>query len=643
MKYHLFDKGNLLVFALLALATFILHSLIFSKQLDYGFRDVDWLVLYSFKLYDKFSLNGLLQEVKFLGVYIPEAYYVGILEKFIGLYPSNLHLVTHIFKIITAFVIYIVIYKIFERKLLAFITSVLYTISYTHAGVLFQLASGGYFLTSIWMLLFLAAYYYSLKSKKILRWSIISGVLLVITLLLKPERMYPLVFLIFLLELFVLSMQNFKKYIWKQSLKRIFLIFLPVMIIYLIYKVLFKDVPTGFAPGQFSVNTNVRLDSIMKGNFQLLIYPFSSVGSIFLYEDYWKILGRLNFQNFGSFLFSLILGPILRLGLVTTFLMSFINKKFYKLTMLIMTPVFIFGLIIYSLNLNWQRINPSMRIHFDPSLLGIPAIFGFYIFVLGIFIITTWIKNRDKSLIPLICGFSFSFLFIFLTWLPSDLQLSFMGPQRYLSIPSLGIGLFISGLLVIVFEGIREKKIFKGFAWMIFLILIPIVYINYQVASKFFDYELTFAGLRGTEQARMKNKFLEITGKISKDEKSLFYFDETADKDNGYFDEGTVIAGFEFWTNVNKDGTLNNFPEPGMMRTNIQCPEHTHLNCIDILKAGLAVEKGQRGIWYKDPIRGNKDFFYPLSNFYAMRFINKDIIDIRQEVLRELGEASQSK
>lgn len=629
---------NLLAIFFLLLVTIVLDWFFFSKQLHYGFRDVDWQVLYFFKLFGNISSHHLWGEIKELGVYASESYYVGVLEQFIGINFVKLHLVTHVFKIFSAIAIYFLIMLVFKRKLLAFITSIIYTISYTHAGAFFQLASGAYFLTTIFMVLFLTTYYYSISGRNILKWSTATGILLVITFLLKPERMYPLVALVLSIELVIVAFSKFKKDILIISSKRTMLILLPFVILSLFYYALLKYFPLGLSPNQFSIVANLRFESIMKGNFQLFLYPFASFGSIFLFEGYWKWLGQLNFQNFFDFLSSLIIGPILRLGIFTFILLAFIYKKPLRLTLLVTALVFVFSVIIYVLNINWQNIPPAARIHFDPNLIGIPAIFGSYIFILGCIVCFRWIKNHDVTFAPLALGLYFAFLFILLTWIPSDLQLVFMGPQRYLSIPSIGTSLFIAGLLVIIYDRIKTVRAIKDFAPVIFLLLIPLIMINYQVASKFFDYELTYAGLRGNEQTRMKNQFRQLVGKISQEEKSLFYFDETMDKENGYFDEGTVMAGFEYWTRVNMDGTLNHFPDPGMMRTNVQCPQHTHQNCIDILKAGLAMVDGERGIWYQDPIRvklGQR--FFKLSNFYAVRFINKQLIDIRAEVLRELN------
>ncbi len=635
---NLLRKENLLTILFLFIAVIFLEGLVFSNQLNYGFRDVDWQVLYYFKLFGNLSLNHLLQEIKVLGVYIPESYYVGLLVKFVGLEFVHLHLITHFLKIFSAISLYLLLFKIFTNRLLAFISSLIYTISYTHAGALFQLSSGGYFLAILSMNSFLTSYYDTLVRRITSKIIILMIFLFILTFLLKPERMYPLVPLIILTEFFILVINRFKQDVVTNSLKRTLPVFLSFTLFYLFYHTLFTNgVSTGFTPNQFFLGTTIKIKSILNGNLQLLLEPFASFGSIFLYGDYLKILGQLNFQSFPQFISSLIFGPILRLGFVSLVFFSIFGKKSFQLIFSILILIFCFGVVIYTLNFNWQHLIISTRIHFDPNLIAIPSILGFYILVLNGILFIRWLKNKDQTLIPAILGTAFSFLFIILTWISSDIVLIFMGPQRYLSIPSIGTSVFISGLLVIFFNRLKQIKLTKQFSWIIFLLLVPLLVINYQVANNFFEDELKFAGVRGSDQNKMKSKFRQQVGEINTKEKSLFYFDESQDRDNAYSNEGTVLAGFEYWIKINKDGTLNNLPTPGMIRSTRQCPEHTHLSCIKVLKDGLGTENGDKGIWYTDPLRGNIPNFYKLNNFHAYRFVNKDIIDIREEVLKDLN------
>lgn len=633
---NLLNKKDSFIIVFLVIVLLIFNTLIFGLQLDYGFRDVDWMSLYYYKLFGVFPLSNLIEVIKVNGVYTHQVYYVGFLEQIFGLNFKLLHLSSQIFKILAAMSFYFLTIVVFRNKLLAFLTSILYTISFTHAGPLFQLSTGSYFPGVIMMNLFLIGYWMLISEVKKLKWIIWANIFLLAAFLVVTERMYPLIPLIFLGEFFLVI---YKKESLVSISKRLLYLFFPIFSIFLIYTIWFKSLAAvGFSPNQFFVGTDFRIKTIQNGNWQLLLYPFASFGSMFLHGEYWKYLGQVNTQSLTSYIFSLVFGPLLKLGILSLALLFFVVKRPLKYTAAILTTEFLFGMIIYWMFNNWMKLDTLYRIHFDLNQTVNPTLFGFFILAFTVIFFIEWKRTRNSALLPLIIGSIFSWMFIFFTWIPSDIQLLFIGPQRYLSFPSIGISLFISGILIIIFNNLRKRNSTRSFAWMVFLMLIPFFLINYRIANDFFNDELSHAGMRGVDQTIMKNSFKDLTPNISKQERSLFYFDETADKDNGYFDESTVLAGFEFWTKFNKDGELDDFPYPGMLRTNVQCPKHTHQDCIDIMREGLAIINGEKGIWYKDVIRGQTEpRFYKLSNFYALRFINKNLVDIRKEVIEELN------
>ena len=189
-----------------------------------------------------------------------------------------------------------------------------------------------------------------------------------------------------------------------------------------------------------------------------------------------------------------------------------------------------------------------------------------------------------------------------------------------------------------MFSKFRKFTKVRHFAPAILLITIPIIIINMKISKAFFDYELHDVGMDGAEQTRMKNEFWSIVPNMSNDERSLFYFDETADKENGYFDESTIIAGLESWALFDHGKNLiKERPEPGILRTNIQCPEISHESCIQFMRSSLTKVNGEEGILYADWVRyPDKPRFYKLENLYAFRFINKHLVNIKEEVLKEL-------
>lgn len=633
---------NLLIFLLLAISVWILQNIILRSHLEYGFRDGDWFDIRRFLTFGDLTLDDFIANLKVNAAYTYQLYYPGLLTKLYGLNFGNLNQATHLFKFLATLAIFPMVLVVTKNKMTAFITTLIYSVAYPTIGPLFSLVTGGYFVTIIFLSFFLIIYW-NLINQTSLNFKLIIGtqVLFILTLILGPERMYPLIPLIIIVE-FLLILKKPASQTIKTSLIRLFSLLLPLVVFYLIYSIWFKDQinPSYFAP-QFLIAIKIRYESILAGNWQLILYPFASFGSLFLYGDHLNFLGSFNTTSFSSFLSHFLFRQMLIFSIITIFLMRLISKKPYKLILITLLPTFIFGLIIFLMSKNWQGINSGARIHFDTNFVGIPAIFGFYLSALNLSFFFAWLRGNDekKLIFPIFLGSAVSFLFIFFTWIGSDVQLLFTGPQRYLTTPAIGSSLSLAGLIVLIFNQLKKVRVTKYLAWLSILIVVQIILINADITKKFFDYELNYAGMRGSDQTRIKNKFWSIAPNISNNEISLFYFDESQDIENGYFDETAIMAGFEDWIQFDHGRLIVvNRPFPGMLRTNIQCPEHTQQSCFEILKKGLIRQNGEWGILYKDPIRqplGNR--FFKLNNFYAMRFINRDLVDIRKEILDQLG------
>lgn len=646
-KSYIYIKHNLktfLVFAGLAILTFILQAVVYENHLKYGFRDGDWWLLYDFYNYGSLSLDHLVKTWQNHGIYTYQIYYIGFANSLVGLDFPKLYQIMHISKLLATLSIFPLILTITKSRLSAFLTTIIFSVGYPIAGAMFMYVTGGYFLAIISMSFFFISYKHTFDvSPPRFSRSIVTLFLLLLTLFLNTERMYILLPLIPFIELFWLWRQNFSKRALKNVILRLSIILLPILIFFIAYYLWINSyVDQSRFASSFIPQISLRFESISDGNWQLLLYPFASFGSMFLYGEFWNFFGNINTQSFPGFISNFITRPMVIFSLSTIFLMWLISKKPVKLILTTLIPVLIFAIIIFWMNYNWQFINKDVRIHFDVNLLGMPAIFGFFILALSFSIFLAWLRLKDekgKLLMPLFLGPAFTFLFILFTWLGSDIQLIFMGPQRYLTIPAIGTSLFMGALIVLLYNSLKNIKFTKHFAWLIFFALIPLILINAKVTREFFDYELKVVGMDGTEQTRMKNKFWSLFPNISSYEPSLFYFDETTDPDHGYFNESTIMAGFTDWIQFDQGQTiLKNAPDPGMLRTSVQCPRHTHANCLEILKKSFVVNDGMRGFLYKDPTTGPQiePVFYNLENFYALRFIQKDLVDIRGEVLKEL-------
>ncbi|MBU2052424.1 hypothetical protein KKH13_04445, partial [Patescibacteria group bacterium] len=181
----------------------------------------------------------------------------------------------------------------------------------------------------------------------------------------------------------------------------------------------------------------------------------------------------------------------------------------------------------------------------------------------------------------------------------------------------------------IIFNKLLKSKFTKQLAFMVLLLLIPIISFNSKVIADYFTYELNYAGMDANEHTRMKNKLWSFLTNFSKTEPSIFYFDESTDHDNGYFDETTVLAGFNFWMRFRGREIVSSNLTPALLRSNLICPEPRDM-CLDKVKSLVVTQNGEKGFLYGT-------IFYKLENFYAFRFINKDIVDIKPEVLKLIG------
>lgn len=636
-------KQKVLLIAVLAGIVWILQSIVLKLNLQYGFRDGDWYIIRAYTSLTPPSIDHLISGFKLHGVYAYQIYYVGFLTEIFGLDFKSLYLANHFFKFLASFMVFFMILVITRKKITAFLSFLIYSIAYPVSGALFMFLTGAYFIAIICLNFFFISYWVILNQDVVkYRWILLSSILFISTILLNPERMFPLVPLVLIIELLWVIRSKWTKLGLKLSLVRVLVFMLPLVVFYVAYSLWLKSqVNAAYFTPQFIMQVGMRSQSIIMGNWQLLLYPFASFGSLFLYGDFWKFFGNFDTSSFMNFISYFIFRPLAIFFIPTFFIMCLISKKPLKSILITLVPVFVFGFVIFIMTKNWSNIDPTIRIHFDPSFVGIPALFGFYILSLSFSLFLIWLKTDNKqNLLALIFTGSFaSFLFVCFTWIGSDVQLLFMGPQRYLTAPAIGSSLFLAGLITLIYSQLKKNKLTEKLTWVSLFLIIPIILINVQVNKEFFDYELNVVGMDGVEQTRIKNKFWFLAPSISTTEASLFYFDETKDNQNGYFDESTIMAGFEDWIQFDLGKLLVvNRPNPGMMRTNIQCPEHTHENCMKILKEGFVIINGEKGIWYKDIIRSNHARFYKLSNFYALRFINKDLVDIRVEVLREITE-----
>lgn len=618
----------LIIFPIIA----ILQYIILKPHLLYGFADIDWAGLLQYKyINDPLSLKSFFNFLSGAGVYATQYYFIGIQESFFGLDYHKYNLVAYILKFLSTITIFPLFYIITKRKLIATLGTLIYAFSFTSIAALYSVMTTINYLGVAFMNIFIWLYWYIAQKNK-LTWGLMLSVItsFYLALLLATERMYPLVPFVIIGEFFYIYNQKFSKISIVSGLKRLLLLFTPAILLIIIK----PNIPI-VSVAWFLGNSQLTLQRIFAGNWHLIFTPFAALGSMFLPKENTPHLGVINLNSLIDYAGFLLGGPLLIFGSVTLVLALLLSKRPHKF--IVTTFAFLIPLMLSSFYMATRRqgINPDLgdvfgklRMYFDPSFVIPPALIGMFVLSLACTFLLIWIrKNRDNLTLALFIGPTFAFLFIFLTWLPADIGLVFMGIHRYLTIPAIGISLFLATAISLTYDKLRSIKILKPLSFTVFLLLFPLFMIYNQSIANYFANELDSAGTRASEHIRMKGKLLSYIKNLSESEPSVFLFDESRDAGNSYFNETTVLAGFNFWI-MFRGNHIMQIKTPKLIRSYFLCGGNEKF-CPEKLEKAVVKKDGTMGLIFDNT-------FYKAENFYAFRFINRDLYNITDEVKQTL-------
>lgn len=613
----------LLIFLIIFPAVAILQYIILSPHLLYGFADIDWAGLLKYKYIENpFSIGSFMNLWNLSGVYATQYYFIGIQESLFSLDYTKFNLVAYVLKFLSTITIFPLFYIITKRKLIAILGTLIYTISFTTVAALYTVMTTINYLGIAFMNTFLLVYW-QLAEKNKLEWRLMLPAIFFFysAFFFATERMYPLVPLIIIGEFFYIYGQKFSKTYLIMGLKRLLLLFAPAIFLMLIK----PNIRSEMIPF-FVGNSMALFQKISDGNWHLIFTPFTALGSMFLPKEHQLSLGEINLTSLPDYLGFLLGGPLFIFGSVTLISAIFLSSKPRRF--LLMAFAFITPLMIFSFYLATRRltVNPDLRMYFDPNFVMPKALIGIFVFALTFAFLFEWTakKMNNHFTLPLFMGPAMAFFFIIITWLPADIALVFWGIHRYLTIPAIGISLFLATVIASIYDKLRNIRITKTIAFTIFLILIPIYIIYTQAIANYFDYELNFAGTKASEHIRMKGKLKSIINNLSMSDPSVFFFDESQDAANSYFNETTVLAGFVFWTMFRDDEVVPIQFTPKLIRSYFLCGGNG-IFCPEELKKAVVEKDGYRGLLFDGT-------FYKAENFYAFRFVNRDLVNITDEL-----------
>lgn len=618
-----FKSTTFLIFIFTAILVYFILERVLALHLNYGFRDGDWILLITFKELGSLSLEHFVKAWEILRVYTYQVYYIGLLEHLYGIDFYSMNKATHFVKYLGTLAIFPLVMVLTGRKLAAFCATVIFAVAYPAMGILYHTVIGGYHITFISLSMFLISYYFIVSKRKSWRWYFLLSFLFTLTLLLTPERMYPLFPYIILVEFFILIKIGISKKSILNSVTRLGFMYFPFITIYLLYPSVFVH---------HLGNFYARFENLFKGNYQFLLFPFASFGSMFVPNFYLPYLGSIRIESFGLFIRGLLLNHLIIFLIVSFLLAKISNVKTYRFVGITILSTLVLSIIAFLLASHWYSLDPKVRVNFDYNFVLPPALVGIFIISLTFAYLIEWLKTREQKNYSklLFASLASAFLFIVATWGAADLNLVFIGAHRYLAAPSIGTSIFFALLLTLIYDKLRSRKLTKPISLLTLLILFPIISVNERVTREFFLEELYFVGMDYHEQTRLKNEFWSYVPNLDNNKRSLFYFDESQSSQYGYLNESAVMAGFEYWFMFDGNNYIRNRPLPAILRTNTTCPKPDHQSCLSKLKEGLKYEEGEWKIYYQD-------HYFKLKNFYAMRFIGKQLSDIRDEVINDLN------
>ena len=625
MNQRIKSFPNIIFLSVMVFLVVVLQYYLLSGALTLGFKPDDWVLYFGYKLLGQHPWDKISSVWSERGIYTTyQVYYLGLLDSLVGLNYRLIQQISLILKVLASLSLYPLILIIFKNKLLAFLTVLLFCINPASTGPLEFAVKGSDYLAIFWMNLFLIVYYLIIAEKIIgLKYYFLSSALFILSLGFSPIRIFPLIIIPSLIELF-LMLRKFDLVTIKKSFIRLSVLYSPIILFSL------STPPVSFigdAHGPVGV-----LNGILEGRWYLFLSPISGLGYTFITDDYLgKIFGSITASSLKSYLFFLMGGPTIICGIVTaTVCWSQISKHkmvFFILTMLLN---FTFQVLIYFIAFHHLKLPFALHVNYDSANLY-SVIFGGYIGIVGFMIFLDWLNwgKGNKISAGFWMGCAFLFVFSFLTWVFAPLGTGFSGTSYYLVVASIGSSLMLGAFLVSIYDKIKLKRV-KFLAFLPFLILIPIFVMSSNIIhQKFLSLNRDGRGAQG--QILMQDEARRVLKNYKAGDFALVYFDTSDITGNGPFYSEGFLTSFPFFMHFRDNKIVNGCI--GVIYEDSKMVE---------LRKFIQVRNGIRGFDYPalciDEEKGGfKNSFFTTDQFYAFKIKDKKLINIKEIVLNKLN------
>lgn len=619
-----FWQINLFLFFLTAVVVCVITFIILKPAFGIGFTPDDWELYLRYKSLGVAPLSKLGQVWAERGLYTTyQIYYMGLLDFLVG-YNHRLFQTTNIiFKIIATLSLYPLILILFKRRILASLTTFLFAISYSSIGPLEFAVKGSDYVSIFWMSIFLMIYYYIVKKNLNFLWCILTLLILIISITFSPIRMFPLLMIPPLIEIYLLIRNRSRKQL-KQTSARILLFYAPFILLVL-------RIPSILIGGPISV---IYRRVVVEGNWNILLSPVAGLGYTFIPDQYWGLLfGLIRANNLNEYINFLIGGPLVIFGLFTILLAVLQSKNRIRFFLGIFITNFVLEIIIYFIAFNYRYLPISNINNFEPTTLS-PVIFGLYILIITTALFIKWLKNGNKNLLlPLWSGLAFLIIFTFATWAFAPSGTNFFSTSYYLVVATIGSSLFLSAFVSALFDKVRyaNNKILILFTVPLIVFFLVLIFFisNRQINTRL--HELIVNGGGSEEQIAMQEKTRVILKDFNLSQPAFFYFDTTEVGSDGPFISKTLLLTFASWMHFKDRKLINGCLEAfSGNKTELAQLVQTINGQKGFAYRSLCVDKGGRGVYYQNVL-------YKPENFYAFYLKSRNLIDIKEEILKQVG------
>jgi len=611
-KAKLFFNRERVVLFIFAGLIIISQSIILKPHLEFGFSPDDiWL----FSDFSALQPNPFLKFLQIWDAVGPHTanplYYNGTLFSLFGFDYLSYQVAALIFKILSIISFYLLIQLVFKNYLLSFVSGLVYSMHYGSVGSMEMVTRTQDYLVITGINAFLILFYLiNFKKLTSILWLILSSITLFCAFFINPIRAYPIFPFILLLTILQIS-RNKSISNLNNTAKNLIIIFLP-------YVLLFSLFGTG---GVFYANTLSIIHKVFAGNLQMLLSPFTTLGSLFLTGGSLRFISSATW-NLNSFLSYFLLGPLIIFGITTIILSRIISRRPLGFICYVLITNFILEFLIFLAIDAGRRLPSGLQMSYDASTYAPSAVLGIYILTLTILIFKEWLDDKQNIYLGLyLLGMSFAIIFVWCIWILQDYGYIALGINGYSTIPSMGVSTAIASIFVLAYLELKKQQNLRSQALFIFLLIIPYFFFSNDKIQTYLQKSLD-NGMKASDQVSLKNKFWQLV-KNQNPCDNFFFLDTKGDYPNGYFYSFIMIDRFDRWYSLY-----------GPYHSKKNCPVALLMNDEEKLSSFYISKEDRKGFMSRD-FEGKLKFF-PLEKFYAFKLKDRNIFDIKEEVLKKI-------